>query len=93
MATSKSSGSTEHTKKTFGKSERHVPQKSQKAKKWYSTEDEAQPKKVCSDYRGNDTASIELAATMEWNLTVLLSRHARRSAHTSRVHRSSQAPS
>jgi len=35
------------TKKTFGKSTREVPHHSQKAKKWYPAEDEAQPRKVC----------------------------------------------
>lgn len=33
-------------KKTFGKSTREVPHHSQKAKKWYPAEDEAQAKKV-----------------------------------------------
>jgi large subunit ribosomal protein L6e len=32
--------------KKFGKGERTVPHHSQKAQKWYSVEDEAQPKKV-----------------------------------------------
>jgi hypothetical protein len=33
--------------KKFGKSERTVPHKSQKASKWYPAEDQKQPKKVC----------------------------------------------
>jgi hypothetical protein len=32
--------------KKFGKGERTIPHHSQKAQKWYSVEDEAQPKKV-----------------------------------------------
>ena len=39
---SKSVGQT----KKFGKSERTIPHPSQKAQKWYPTEDEQQPKKV-----------------------------------------------
>ncbi|KUJ20376.1 putative 60S ribosomal protein L6-B [Mollisia scopiformis] len=37
--------------KTFGKSTREVPHHSQKAKKWYPAEDEAQPKKVRKSIR------------------------------------------
>jgi large subunit ribosomal protein L6e len=32
--------------KKFGKGERTIPHSSQKAQKWYSVEDEPQPKKV-----------------------------------------------
>jgi large subunit ribosomal protein L6e len=39
------------TKKTFGKSTREVPHHSQKAKKWYPAEDEAQPRKVRKSIR------------------------------------------
>jgi large subunit ribosomal protein L6e len=35
-----------HQKKAFGRSSRVVPHHSQKARKWYPVEDEAQPKKV-----------------------------------------------
>ncbi|KAI9864939.1 MAG: hypothetical protein M1813_002710 [Trichoglossum hirsutum] len=34
------------SKKKFGKGEREIPHHTQKAKKWYPTEDESQPKKV-----------------------------------------------
>jgi len=37
--------------KTFGKSTREVPHHTQKAKKWYPAEDEAQPKKVRKSIR------------------------------------------
>ena len=33
-------------KKTFGKSTREVPASTEKASKWYPTEDEPEPKKV-----------------------------------------------
>ncbi|KAI9756258.1 MAG: hypothetical protein M4579_003925 [Chaenotheca gracillima] len=39
------------TTKKFGKSERQVPHASQKAQKWYSTEDDRQPKKVRKSIR------------------------------------------
>ncbi|KAI9840131.1 MAG: hypothetical protein M1837_001892 [Sclerophora amabilis] len=39
------------TKKKFGKGEREVPHQSQKANKWYPTEDEYQPKKVRKSIR------------------------------------------
>jgi hypothetical protein len=35
-----------HQEKKFGKTSRHVPHHTQKAKKWYPAEEEAQPKKV-----------------------------------------------
>ncbi len=35
-----------HQEKKFGKASRHVPHHTQKAKKWYPAEDEAQNKKV-----------------------------------------------
>lgn len=38
--------STKPTTKTFGKSTREVPAPSEKAKKWYSAEDDAESKKV-----------------------------------------------
>jgi large subunit ribosomal protein L6e len=34
------------TKKKFGKTERHVPHHTEKAKKWYAAEDEKTHKKV-----------------------------------------------
>lgn len=36
-----------NTMKKFGKGDREVPHYTQKAQKWYPTEDEPQPKKVC----------------------------------------------
>jgi len=51
-------------KKKFGKTERHVPHHTEKAKKWYSPEDEVTHKKV-----GNSISCDEVI--VGWGLSVL----------------------
>lgn len=92
MSAKQEASKTEHKTKKFGKTERKIPHHTQKAKKFYPTEDEAKPRKV-RDATG--AVSFLPSVSFGWGYAYAeknLNQHSwQHAAPTSTAHRTSPA--